>query len=79
MTRARHPCGCVSTEREWLVIEDSMSKAVFATKEQEIPKGYIPRDVAEGLLGRSMEGIVWFSAEEGRLMRAHPEWRRELP
>ena len=64
--------------REWLVIEDSMANAVFATEEQRTRKGYIPRDVAEGLLGRSMDGIQWFTAEEGRLLRAHPEWRRQL-
>lgn len=65
--------------REWLVIQDSMANAVFATEEQCTRRAYIPRDVAEALLGRSMAGNVWFTPEEGRLMRAHPEWRNELP
>lgn len=31
-----------------------------------------------GLLGRKLDGTQWFSREEGQLMRAHPEWRKEL-
>lgn len=62
--------------REWLVIEDSAKNMVFANEDQRNARGYIPRDVAEGLLGRSMDGIQWFTAAEGKLMRAHPEWRR---
>lgn len=65
--------------REWMVIEDSRKNGVFAPEEAQTPKGYIPRDVAEGLLGRGLEGVQWFTREEGQLMRAHPEWRRELP
>jgi hypothetical protein len=64
--------------REWLVIEDSMAKAVFATEEQRNRKGYIPRDVAETLLGRSMDGTVWFTAQESATLRSHPEWRLQL-
>lgn len=64
--------------REWLVIESSMKNGVFAPDEARMPKGYIPRDVAEGLLGRSLDGTQWFTREEGQLMRAHPEWRRIL-
>ena len=62
--------------REWMVIEDSMKNGVFATDEQRKIKGYIPMDVAEGLLGRKLDGTQWFTADEGKLMRAHPEWKR---
>ena len=65
-------------ELEWLVIESSMKNGVFAPPDAAVPRGYIPRDVAEGLLRRSMEGTQWFTREEGQLLRAHPEWRREL-
>ena len=69
-----------TTKREWLVmIEDARTKAVFGLRGGAAVAGYIPRDVAEGLLGRSLDGVQWFTSEEGRLMRAHPEWRRELP
>ena len=64
--------------REWLVIEDSMANAVFATEEQRNRKGYIPRDAAEALLGRSMAGTVWFTAEESAALHSHPEWRQQL-
>lgn len=64
--------------REWLVIESSMKNGVFAPADAQIPKGYIPRDVAEALLGRSLEGNQWFTREEGQLMRAHPEWTDRL-
>ena len=64
--------------REWLIIESSFKNAVFRPDGAD-RKGYIPRDVAEGLLGRSMEGTQWFSREEGQLMRAHPEWRDTPP
>jgi hypothetical protein len=64
------------SQREWLVISDSRANGVFAGIELKEAKGYIPRDVAEGLLGRSLEGTQWFTPEDGRLMRAHPEWRR---
>ena len=67
--------------REWLVIESSMKNAVFATEEQRKRKGYIPRDVAEKLLGRAIEDgrYEWFTREEGERMRAHPEWRDTQP
>lgn len=64
--------------REWLVIESAYKRAVFRDKEDDRPCGYIPRDVAEKLLGRSMNGSVWFSREESALMQAHPEWRDNL-
>lgn len=67
------------TRREWLVIADSRANSVFGPRGNEAIKGYIPRDVAEGLLGRVLDGCQWFTPEEGQLMRAHPEWRRELP
>lgn len=59
--------------KEWLVIEKSCSRSLFATEEDH-RKGYIPRDIAEKLLGRSMDGTVWFTLEESELMRAHPDW-----
>jgi hypothetical protein len=61
--------------REWLVIEDSRKNTVFAPDDVKEPHGYIPRDVAEPLLGRDLGGTVWFTREESALMRAHPEWR----
>lgn len=64
--------------REWFIIEDSMKNAVFAPADAALPKGYIPRDAAEKLLGRDLSGTVWFTREEGAAMRAHPEWRTEL-
>lgn len=60
--------------REYLVIESSRKNAVFATEEQRTSKGYIPRDVAERILGRTLDGTQWFTREESALMRAHPEW-----
>ena len=64
--------------REWLIIESSLKNAAFPPPDAN-RKGYIPRSVAEGLLGRSMDGTQWFSREESQLMRAHPEWRDTLP
>lgn len=57
--------------REWLVIESSGKNAVFASPKQP---GYIPRDVAESLLGRDLAGIVWFTADESVKLRTHPAW-----
>lgn len=65
--------------REWLVIEDSRRHAVFAPDEAKAPHGYIPRDAAEQLLGRDLGNAVWFTREESAAMRAHPEWRTEMP
>lgn len=65
--------------REWLVIESAYKNAVFASDEERARKGYIPRDVAEPLLGRSLDGTVWFTKDEGAKMRAHPEWRDTEP
>lgn len=68
--------------REWLVIESSFKRTVFASDEQRTAKpGYIPRDVAEPLLGRKIatgNNYEWFTREEGDLMRNHPEWRDDL-
>jgi hypothetical protein len=64
--------------REWLVIEDSASRMVFGAAFAK-PPGYIPRDVAEPLLGRDLGGTVWFTREEGKKMRMHPEWRDTEP
>ena len=65
--------------REWLVIEDSRKNGVFAPEEAKAPKGYIPRDVAETLLGKDLSGTQWFTREESDLFRAHPEWRLNAP
>ena len=65
--------------REWLVIEKSCKNAVFAPDDAKVPAGYIPRDVAESLLGRSLGGTTFFSCGESERMRAHPEWRVSLP
>jgi hypothetical protein len=65
-----------SQGREWLVIEASTNKVVFATMK---PPGYIPRDAAESVLGRELGGVVWFTSEESAAMRAHPEWRNDRP
>lgn len=64
--------------REWLVIEDSRKNAVFAPEEARTAKGFIPRDVAEKVLGRSLDGTQWFKREESQLMREQPEWRDSL-
>lgn len=63
---------------EWLIIEDSRKNAVFAPADAALPKGYIPKDAAEKLLGRDLSGTVWFTTEEGRAMRASPEWHSSL-
>lgn len=64
--------------REWLVIEDSRKNGVFAPDESKTPVGFIPRDVAERILGRRMDGTQWFTREEGDLMRAQPEWTTDM-
>jgi hypothetical protein len=65
--------------REWLVIE-GWDNAVFAD-DAKVPIGYIPRDVAEPLLGRAIEDgrTTWFTRAESEKMRAHPEWRNTEP
>ena len=65
--------------REWLVIENSRAYGVFAPDNMKKIMGYIPRDVVEPLLGRNMEGTIWFTKDEGELMRKHPMWRDEEP
>lgn len=65
--------------REWLVIESSQKNAVFADPAIADKKGYIPRDVAEKLLGRDLGGNAWFTADDSQKMRAHPEWRDTDP
>ena len=64
--------------REWLIIEDSRKNGVFAPAESQTPKGYIPRDTAEALLGRDLGGTVWFTREESDRLRRSPEWRSSL-
>lgn len=65
--------------REWLVIESSYKNAVFTPEDSKMPRGYIPRDVAEKLLGKDLGGMVWFTREESAKMREHPEWLETLP
>ncbi len=66
--------------REWLVIESSMKKGVFISDTPEAQrKGYIPRDVAEKLLGRDLGGLQWFTDKDSEKMRACPEWRDTEP
>src|ERR1700753_2281875 len=67
--------------REWLVIESTRGRSVFASDEDRDRKSYIPRDVAEELLGRDLGGdrCQWFTDKESQLMREHPEWRDSLP
>jgi hypothetical protein len=64
--------------REWLVIESGWKHAVFAPDDAN-RVGYIPRDVAEQMLGRDLGGTVWFTKGESECMRAHPEWRDAEP
>ncbi len=64
--------------REWLVIESSRKFGVFSTVDDQKARGFIPRDVAERLLGRDLGGTVWFTREESAAMRAHPDWADEL-
>ena len=59
--------------REWIVIESSRSRGVFSGPDDGI-RGYIPRYVAEQLLGRDLGGVVWFTAPDRAAMRTHPEW-----
>jgi hypothetical protein len=65
--------------REWLVIESSYKNAVFAPDDSKEPRGYIPREAAEKLLGRDLGGMVWFTREESDKMRAHHEWSPTEP
>lgn len=65
--------------REWLIIESSMKNAVFVTPEERERKGYIPRDVAEDICGRSLSGQQWFTREESTAMHAHLKWRDTPP
>lgn len=65
--------------REWLVIENSWKNSPFAKDEDRRPNGYIPRDVAEQLLGRDLGGTCWFTKGDGNKLRAHPEWRNDEP
>lgn len=64
--------------REWLVIEDSRKHGVFAPEGSQKPRGFIPRDVAERILGRRLDGTQWFTSEESALMRAQPEWTTDM-
>ena len=64
--------------REWFVIENIMAYGVFGS---DLPKvlGYIPRDVAEAICGRTLNGGIWFTREQSEQMRQHPEWSDRPP
>lgn len=64
--------------REWLVIESSGKNSVFAPDDEK-PRGYIPRDAAELLLGRNLSGTVWLTKEDSEQMRRHHEWTTTEP
>lgn len=70
--------------REWLVVEDSGAKMVFADDALRANPvmGYIPRDVVGGELGIRVEPdgrYTWFSRDDLDRMRAHHEWRTTEP
>jgi hypothetical protein len=65
--------------REWLVIDSTYKNAVFRGDDAKKPRGYIPRDVAERLLGRDLGGTVWFTKDDSKRMREHPDWRDTEP
>jgi hypothetical protein len=79
MTEDQNTRASVISPREWLVIESSYKNAVFAPDDAKKPRGYIPRDVAEKLLGRDLGGNVWFTREDSDKMRSHPEWTNTEP
>lgn len=70
---------CGHTSREWLVIERTRGKGVFASEEDRDAKGYFPRDTAEKMFGCDLSGTYFFSAEQSAAMRAHNEWRDDEP
>jgi hypothetical protein len=65
--------------REWLVIESVRKHSVFAPDGADKPKGYVPRDAAEKLLGRDLGKTVWFTPEECKALRTCPEWTVDMP
>lgn len=66
--------------REWLVIESSGKNSAFSSDDAKAPAGYIPRETAESLLGRSLgDGVTWFTREESEKMRACIEWTDTEP
>ncbi len=64
--------------REYIIIESARKNGVFASKEDQKIRGYIPREIAEEICGRSMAGTQWFTREESAAMRSHPEFTKEL-
>lgn len=67
------------TGREWLIVESSMKHGVFVPDDAKVPRGYIPRDAAEQILGRDLGGNVWFTQADCDAMRVHPEWSATEP
>ena len=66
--------------REWLVIEKTAGRGVFASDEMRNSKGYFPRDVAESELGIKIEDgrCTFFSVQQSEAMRNHPAWRDNI-
>lgn len=80
MTSDNKGLPCTNSGKEYWVIDDSQKKGVFATEEQQRPKGYIPRKIGEEIIGRKTKDAecVWFTKEQIDNMRAHPEWKYNL-
>lgn len=66
--------------KEWWVIEDSRKRGVLSTEEQNKPKGYIPRDVGERIIGRKTKNgeCIWFTQDQIRRIKLHPQYRCNL-
>ena len=65
--------------REWLVVGSIGANSAFAPEAGRLPRGHIPRDVAEQLLGRDLGGAVRFTEADGAALRGHPDWREGPP
>jgi hypothetical protein len=57
---------------DWLVIDAGMR--IAADPLSRGWKGYIPREVAEKICGRKIEGVMQLKRREVEPMRAQPEW-----
>ena len=67
--------------KEYWVIEESRTGSVFGPGHGEAIKGYIPRSVGEKIIGHKTKkgACVWFTSEQAKAMREHPEFITELP
>lgn len=59
-------------QREWFVIENTRAYSVWAS--DDLPKiaGYIPREVAEEIVGHPITGDFWFTSEHDQKIFASP-------